>query len=663
MKMARNPYFPSDEHSISSDQSTDYLEELEVTREDYVQQFNSQGSTPPSAKQRLSSIMPRRRNKTQRQVMNDNATTYSGGGIMSVVSSFTRSSHDTVKISNRSSSTLPKKNPEHQNKPKHPWYKLKRIIGVQKTAPDVVDAKSTDRKRRPSMERHSNYAKAQSSQEKSPPRSRSAPSTVSSIAQEIEDTSIRGRLDGFDILSLSACLVPLVTSTDNADKPWSDLTSFTGQDNQMDPKHLVQFMLMSGKDSSELILDGFFPGSDDRWVVKIICSEPDGHVDSKQPTAQQIWERLWGPGPIPIESAYIDKVSAEQTDDSLLQLAAERSIPIDLDEDTFIISNREHMSAIQDIASTALSQGRLHVALQILGKVLKGIELSQDQDIKFLRGTTMHNMGMVQLWQGQYGMAVDSFARAANERRKYLPDKHPDIAVSIFRKGIALFALSKFPEAMAAFEETSALLEEKSATLAKVLTCMGVIRCKEKSFVAALKDFTSALEIQREWLESSVRREWIIHDSAVTLNNMGILYMQRGHCDLAYFVYEEALLLLTSLYPKDHPLVVAALTNMAVAKAHCNEIDKALKILHGCLRSQNARYGDDSTTAIETLGLVSLLYAQKGNYEEALKYLLTVKKWQKQHLPSHHTAYIKIKASVAWMEDKIGKSGLSLWFV
>jgi tetratricopeptide (TPR) repeat protein len=141
---------------------------------------------------------------------------------------------------------------------------------------------------------------------------------------------------------------------------------------------------------------------------------------------------------------------------------------------------------------------------------------------------------------------------------------------------------------------------------------------------------------------------------------MGKLYLERGDCDLAYFVYEEALLLQTTIFPKDHELVLESLVSLALTRARENQPQKALQILQGCLRSQNVRYGKDSIETIDTLGYLGYLYEHLDCQEDALKCLAAVKKWQKLNLPPGHPALRKTRESVKRLEDAIGKK-VSVW--
>ena len=114
--------------------------------------------------------------------------------------------------------------------------------------------------------------------------------------------------------------------------------------------------------------------------------------------------------------------------------------------------------------------------------------------------------------------------------------------VSLARQGTVCFALELFQEAAKLHRSALKLLVRKDATRAKILNNLGVIQYHREEYIEALKSLTSALEIQRQWLDGPVRRDTIVYDAAVTLGNMGKVYLRKKEFDLSYFVFEEACL-------------------------------------------------------------------------------------------------------------------------
>jgi tetratricopeptide (TPR) repeat protein len=189
---------------------------------------------------------------------------------------------------------------------------------------------------------------------------------------------------------------------------------------------------------------------------------------------------------------------------------------------------------------------------------------------------------------------------------------------------------------------------------------LGVVHYQSQDLVSALKHFTAALEIQREWLDGPVRRESIVYDATVTLGNMGKCYLQRQDYVTACFVYEEALLLQMTAFRKDHDIVLVSLSNLAHAKAKGGEIKKSIQIYRGILKSQDGKYGENSKAAAETMSIMGQMYLSQYNHEEALKCFTSVRDWQKLNLDPNHPAAVYVSETVKMMEEKI-QGEVSVW--
>jgi tetratricopeptide (TPR) repeat protein len=587
---------------------------------------------------------------------------------------FTVASSDTVKASNTTAqqedgSGSTTTNQHHHNSPKRvafrkQWNKIKAALRVDESSRNT----SSDRVRSQTVHRM--------------------------------DQSIQGRLDGIDVISLgSAQFNTHLEENDQKECARSKLASVTGQPALLDTAQMIANVLWSscGRALPEIILECFTPGS--RWSVRIeppvtqqqnqtsmpledYCfSLPSFSTHQSNPPSllqlvssedyetsedgsavmptSRLWPTLWGADPAPlIGIAPLERV---QADDPLLTLAAEHSIPIDLDENTFCVSERSHLETIHGFVATALGMGRFETAIAIFEKLLKGIDLIKDANILFLRGSVLHNMGMVYCWQGNFVSALELFHSAVAERKQFLPPGHSDIAVSMVREGMAQFALGRFDEALFCMELALPMMPQDSIVASKVLNNIGACNYMKRDFMTALKDFTRSLEIQRQWLEGSVRRDGIIYDTACVLSNMGKLYLHREDCHLAYYVYEEALLLQTTIFRRDHDLVLASLTSLALTRAQSNQTKNSLQILQSCLRSQTPRFGKESRECVDTIGMMGYLYFDLAAYDDALKCLLTVRRWQKANLASDHPASVRTIATLTQIEEKGGKSVSNLW--
>lgn len=540
--------------------------------------------------------------------------------------------------------------------------------------------------------------------------SKSQQEDLTTCQRQQHDDAVRGRLDGIDLLYLGpAHMISLErqtgfkSSSECSSTPWEPATSysFAGRSTQYSTQQMVTDMVRRsmGQDCSpEIILEGFF--RDDRWIVnldmpskkgtrrscrvssgdKLIAVDndngrhsPDGlpplqltdeeeHSHSTAPDEvprHKLWGSMWGSEskPPPKPSHMTSEEDVDPGADSILEMAAFCSVPIDVDEDTFMISNAQHLQAVHDLASVPLQHGHFDEAMEIFERTLRGIEIQESDALRHLEGVTLHNMSIISMWQEDYEQALDLAGRAIKARLQYLPEGHPDIAVSLVRQGYAYFALERYDMAEASFHAALEKLTEENVVKAKVLLNLGVARYQRGDDIAALKNFTDALDIQRLWLQGHVRREATVFGAAVMLGNMGKIHIKRGDYDLAVSVYEEALLLLTSMFRADHDLVLSNLISLSLAWAFNSLPLKAGQILNGVLRSQLSRIGPATVPVVETTGAIGNLHFGLGNYEDALKCFAPVLKWQKANLQSEHPALQKTKDIM----KKIKKSIKAVW--
>lgn len=626
-------------------------------------------------------------------------------GLYSVGTYQTFSSHDTVKASNKaamqgvtsmdSEATATKSNStaaaeSSTTKSTKRWKHWKKAMQV------VRSASFPEKQRRASQDEDDTPTPIQS-------RSRSAGSQETAACSTLalpEDELKRGRWDGMDVLSLGSAFDRIwpceqKPSSSSDEVPWNEWTeSCIGAAQTRSPAQAVQDMLhtAAGQSPPDIILEGFCES--ERWSMRIE-QPPSHHLPMMQGEhllndgglpdmpSQKLWTTLWGSQPAPAstlptleevlgssqddqdddynnDNNYNSRSSSHCDDDPLLDLAAESSVPIDVDEDTFIVSTPDHLDSIHAIASVPIAAGKFAAANRILSKLLLGLDsaVSETYIKDNLRGATCHNMGLLYLWQGAFDEAVESFAQAATARRKCPLASSRDVAVTLVRQGQALFGTGKFAEALECFQEALPSTTADQVVRAKILANVGAAQYYLKNLPKALEAFTQALTIQRKWLDEPVRRESLVYDASVTLSNMGKLYLERGDDAMASFVYEEALLLLKTVFRKEHVLIATSLQNLAFSKARQNQGLKAIKLLERCRRIQVSLYGTSSSAAVmETCGWMAHLCAREHKTAQAQTLYQAVYAWQKAFLPSKHPARTRIRACLDELPFNVPAAG------
>ena len=277
------------------------------------------------------------------------------------------SNDETIIISNKTAALKPfyeqikgrHHNTTSTDSKKNPWRKLKKMIHAKKDDLEEETPFPSGRSRslsHPSVRLDFDDAypmrkRVESDQVRS---SKSKSKQAANATQELDD-AIRGRFDGMDILSLgSARRVSIPRSPDLLTRDEPLLTA----------KDMVADMLRmsAGRHPPELILEGFI--ANDRWLVRIESMASADGVPQLQSTDDEssmdgspnfstpkLLASIWGRDRTPPPS-HAQPEDVNQYD--VFQLAASCSVPIDIDEETFIIDTPAHCQAVHDIAAVPL---------------------------------------------------------------------------------------------------------------------------------------------------------------------------------------------------------------------------------------------------------------------------------------------------------------------
>ena len=579
------------------------------------------------------------------------------------------------------------------SKPPKPWKSLKRLVSkgrnskqniesiLTQSSSDMTDPGAQTQRRRSRSRDGTKLPRKHFDGE-------SHGSVSATDSQYVTDQAIRGRLDGMDTLSLgpaSSTSLPVESIDYDASNHYDDAAfafdplhfSFTGPERLISPATIVDEMVWNsaGIGHTEIVFEGYYPGCNDRWGVRISTQDeqpakgssdverdpwfslptisdllhldknenddstatttPDNDGSTNLPVTK-LWNSLWGvddkPPPIPSHMQIVPSEEATTIDDLTEEYEGNQefvnmcNVPVDLDEDAFMINCPEHVSSIHNVVMLPLQARRLDSAVAIFEKLLRGLEGSQ----KYLHlvASTSHNIGMIQLCQKKYQEALSSFQTAVKGRKECLPRNHPDIAVSLQREGMAHFAIGSMSEAKKSFEAALKICSFADSRRAKLLNSIGVVRYHLKEFSGALDAFTSALEIQLPLLEGPVRRESIVYSASTILSNMGKVHLSNGKYAEACSVFEEACLMQTATFRKDSEIVLQSMDNMARAQALNENYLEALNIFTSLYKLQKAKLGIDHKDCFDTLAMMGMSHCMLMEYEEAENCMSAVVAWQ-----------------------------------
>ncbi|CAJ1942696.1 unnamed protein product [Cylindrotheca closterium] len=607
-------------------------------------------------------------------VQYDNATIQSADGQQSVEAvsvAPTLHSQATQKASNRPEKI---KEEEKSKKPTKHWKKFKKLVGVKSTKTEKLE-----------------------------------PIAVSTEQRNAKlDVAILGRMDGIDPLSLGPANLssfPINSddgairfsnknmgenkTTEGAAPPSIDFDplklSFTTLSKSWNPSDIVSDSIWSagGMEQPELVLEGF---ANERWTLRFneTPSTPtssstgsssfvprlqpiDDDDESSTLTDNEfplrgLWNQLWGNKPPSPTLASPSSPGGPEANahEELLEIAAACSVPVDLDEGTFIIDSPDHLRSVHEMVTIPLQAQRFDSALLVFENLLKGLDQGQNSNLQHLVGATHHNIGLVHLCIGNFGDALLSFQKAVEARIDFFASHHPLVAVSLVRQGEAQFALGVFADALESMKRALAMSPIEDCTRAKILNNLGVVHYQLDNYEESLDAFIAALEIQRRMLGSPIRRQHIVHDASLTMCNMGKLYIKQALFRMSYTVFEEAFVLQTTAYPKDHDIVLSTLKSMALVLAKNSQFAESLPIFRNMLRHQEERFGSDSEHYTETMGMIGCLLAKDLEFDESASCLKQVIEWQTKHLTDANPKTKMTKEALATVED-IAQGKVSIW--
>ena len=177
------------------------------------------------------------------------------------------------------------------------------------------------------------------------------------------DAAILGRLDGMDVLSLGPAHL--------SSHPAHHINPLQGSfQAKLTPERMLQDLLWisSGKVPPEMVLEGYL--AKERWIVVMEAARPLPCTGSHSPIPSLastdddcsisciedgslpihlLLQSMWGAA----KPQTTTRQGSEEEQD-IMQLAAACSVPIDCDEDTFMIDTAQHLESVHDIASVPL---------------------------------------------------------------------------------------------------------------------------------------------------------------------------------------------------------------------------------------------------------------------------------------------------------------------
>lgn len=247
-------------------------------------------------------------------------------------------------------------------------------------------------------------------------------------------------------------------------------------------------------------------------------------------------------------------------------------------------------------------------------------------------GMALHELGKHDAAERYYELAY----QLAAARQHDAIDLLPDIFEGMILLAIDLNQLSRadsLVDACLGNRDLEASLSPEER--AEILALKAQIMTRHDSLGRAEQLYTQVLQMQQRSLGTNSIQ------SAVTMNNLGMIYTGTGRYRLANQILKRALQIKRSRLGSEHPSVGMTLLNLAEAKKHTSGLDSAITTLNDALGILSKKLGPNNATVAQARNNLAILLEEKGEYELAEElYRQAVSTWERA-LPMDHPMLIR----------------------
>ena len=230
---------------------------------------------------------------------------------------------------------------------------------------------------------------------------------------------------------------------------------------------------------------------------------------------------------------------------------------------------------------------------------------------------TLNNLGLVQSEQGRYDEALQTHERAmAIKRRSQGPD-HPALAASLNNVAIVRVHQGRHDEALEALERTKTIYEHAfgpvHADVARTLSNLAFVYELQGRVEDAIAMEQQALEQRRQTLGERHP------EVSISMYNLGVSLGNHGRCAEAEAYYDESLDISRDVLGRDHPDVAVTLTGRGDCQIQLGRPGDAVEPLRQAIRIHTDAGSDPNKLADSRFTLAQALWDSGGDRTEALE--------------------------------------------
>ena len=155
-----------------------------------------------------------------------------------------------------------------------------------------------------------------------------------------------------------------------------------------------------------------------------------------------------------------------------------------------------------------------------------------------------------------------------------------------------------------------------------------------------LKDFACNYDLALKYCNKALHIAEANNDSiyvAVSYNNIGSVYNDKGEYDKALEFHNKALTIRKAKLGEEHPDVAGSYNNIGSVYYMKGDYDKALDFYNKDLAIRKSKLGEEHTDVATSYNNMGLVYYMKGDYDKALEYYNKALTIRKSKLGEEHT--------------------------
>ncbi len=231
--------------------------------------------------------------------------------------------------------------------------------------------------------------------------------------------------------------------------------------------------------------------------------------------------------------------------------------------------------------------------------------------------TTLHHLGVVDFFKGDYKNAQAEWERAQKIRDRVLGPDHLDVAETANALANLYQTTGQFELARPLYERAVAIREH---ALGPDNPKVGDSLNNLASLLTVLGDYAAALPIAERSVQVKEKALGPDHPKVATsLTNLADIYDQTGNRERARALFERAAKILEKALGPDHPNVGSALNNVAEQLRRDGKFDEAKPLYVRVIAIWEKAHGPEHPRVALALSNYSLLLEAEGQLDEAQK--------------------------------------------